>query len=400
VTISAFALLSNDRAFAASTPPGQAIHRWHRSDDGGRSWYKPATGLNLPDVQDLAFWDDVRGLASGYPDSVSFTTDGGVTWSAAALPNSIPNGVRGYRLALPANGVAFCAADGANGALVFRTTDFGATWTQRSTGIPVNTSWLGTVSFLDASTGYAGGGSTNLPRIWKTTDAGGSWVAVSATGIPNFVSDLHWFDQQTGLAGLSAASPGVWRTTNGGTSWAPVLAMEVPRFSFLGSRGYGRAGSFQYGQIAATHDAGATWEIVDLPADRGGTAVLATPDGFLVGGAESQILRATEISSTGVASLPVSSRDAAVSLRAAPSVGRDVALTWALPRGTSYRVDVFDVAGRRVRSLVQGRVDSGGTGRVAWDGRTDGGSLAAAGTYFACLRAGTRMQAVTLHLLR
>lgn len=401
VTISTFAVLPNGRAFAGSTPPGAAVFRWHRSDDGGSTWYEPATGPGLPDIADLAFWDDVHGLASGFPNSVSFTTDGGETWSAAALPNAISNGVRAYRLALPASGVAFCAADGTNGALVFRTTDFGATWAQRSSGIPVNTPWVGSVSFLDASTGFAAGGSTNLPRIWKTTDGGGSWTLVSTTGIPNFISDVHWFNAQTGLVALNSATPGVYRTTNGGTSWSPVLDPQVLRFSFLGQRGYARPGTWQFGELFGTQDGGATWETIDLPADRGGTAVLALPNGFLAGGSQSQIVCATDLSFTGIASLPASAADdRSAWLRAAPSVGRAVTLSWAIRNGGSYRVDVFDVAGRRVRSLASGRVRSAETGSIAWEGRTDAGGVAAAGTYFARLLSGDHVRAVSIHLVR
>lgn len=53
---------------------------------------------------------------------------------------------------------------------------------------------------------------------------------------------------------------------------------------------------------------------------------------------------------------------------------------------------VFDVAGRRVRSLLSGAVPAG-LQTVAWDGRDARGRAVAAGTYFLRLRAGAEFEA-------
>jgi flagellar hook assembly protein FlgD len=51
------------------------------------------------------------------------------------------------------------------------------------------------------------------------------------------------------------------------------------------------------------------------------------------------------------------------------------------------RVEVFDLAGRRVRTLVQGFLPAGAH-TTSWNGRTDAGDRAVAGIYFAQMESG------------
>ena len=46
------------------------------------------------------------------------------------------------------------------------------------------------------------------------------------------------------------------------------------------------------------------------------------------------------------------------------------------------KLQVFDVTGRRVRTLIDDRVPAAGSYRVSWDGRTASGLRAASGVYF------------------
>jgi hypothetical protein len=52
-----------------------------------------------------------------------------------------------------------------------------------------------------------------------------------------------------------------------------------------------------------------------------------------------------------------------------------------LDAGGAVRIDVLDVAGRHVRTLLD-RALAAGRWSVTWDGRTDRGEATAAGTYF------------------
>jgi hypothetical protein len=69
-----------------------------------------------------------------------------------------------------------------------------------------------------------------------------------------------------------------------------------------------------------------------------------------------------------------------------PSHG-SVTIPYGLPVEAPVSLEVYDVSGRRIRTLVssKGKV---GYQRVVWDGRAEGGGRAATGVYFYRLKAG------------
>ncbi|MBD3366630.1 MAG: T9SS type A sorting domain-containing protein [Candidatus Eisenbacteria bacterium] len=62
-------------------------------------------------------------------------------------------------------------------------------------------------------------------------------------------------------------------------------------------------------------------------------------------------------------------------------------LAFALPSAQSVRLDLYDVTGRHVRTLVDERLPAG-EHAASWDGRADDGRPCSAGVYFARLSAG------------
>jgi hypothetical protein len=61
--------------------------------------------------------------------------------------------------------------------------------------------------------------------------------------------------------------------------------------------------------------------------------------------------------------------------------GSGTTISFRAPNRGHARLTVHDVAGRRVRVLLDGHVEAGDR-RIEWDGRTDQGTPAVAGTYF------------------
>ncbi len=74
-------------------------------------------------------------------------------------------------------------------------------------------------------------------------------------------------------------------------------------------------------------------------------------------------------------------------------------ITYRVPTSSSVKLQLYDVNGRLVRTLVDGRVDVG-QHSVRWDGRTDNGRAVASGVYFMRLEAPGYMQVRQLTLLR
>jgi hypothetical protein len=75
------------------------------------------------------------------------------------------------------------------------------------------------------------------------------------------------------------------------------------------------------------------------------------------------------------------------------------AVAFALPLAGRARLAVFDAAGRRVRTLLDGPLPAGPQ-RARWDGRDDAGTPAPAGLYFIRLEHGGVVRSARLALLR
>jgi hypothetical protein len=74
-------------------------------------------------------------------------------------------------------------------------------------------------------------------------------------------------------------------------------------------------------------------------------------------------------------------------------------VAYTTPKAGVARVDVFDAAGRFVRTLVNGPV-AAGRHTAIWDGMTTGGTTAASGVYFVRLEMGGAVQTHKVMLLK
>jgi hypothetical protein len=69
--------------------------------------------------------------------------------------------------------------------------------------------------------------------------------------------------------------------------------------------------------------------------------------------------------------------------------GQGTAIAFTLQREGPVRITVYDVAGRLVRVLAEGRMQSG-RHEIPWDGRASNGHSASSGAYWIRLTAGGR----------
>jgi hypothetical protein len=84
-------------------------------------------------------------------------------------------------------------------------------------------------------------------------------------------------------------------------------------------------------------------------------------------------------------------------LAAAPNpVVRETELRFALEQESTVEAAIVDIAGRRVRVLLEGARMPAGTHRIAWDGRDQAMRRVGAGVYLALLTAGGGTEAVRL----
>jgi len=103
------------------------------------------------------------------------------------------------------------------------------------------------------------------------------------------------------------------------------------------------------------------------------------------GGAQSYSINVELVgSATAAPELGTSAFDLALSAPSPNPFGASTQLRYALPVPGAARLDLFDVQGRRVRTLIDGSLPAG-PAQVEWDGRSDTGAAAPAGVYWARL---------------
>jgi hypothetical protein len=71
-----------------------------------------------------------------------------------------------------------------------------------------------------------------------------------------------------------------------------------------------------------------------------------------------------------------------------------------LPQSAEVELAIYDLAGRKVRTLLSAAVRSPGPHETSWDGRDDAGNAVASGVYFAKLEAGADVERRRLVLLK
>jgi photosystem II stability/assembly factor-like uncharacterized protein len=298
---------------------------------------------------------------------------------------------------------------------VYRTTNGAASWTPVSPdltdgpgsgNLTFGTLTSVAVSGLDASVIWAGSDDGN---VHVTTNGGTSWNEVDAALPVRYVTRVvaDPFDTATGYVTLSGYAldeflPHVFRTDDHGATWtdlsgnlpaAPVNDLVVDPES--ASRFYVATDVGVY----VTNDLGASWAklgsglplavVVDLELHAATRTLVAGTHGrssFTLDLAAA--VDAPEVAATTASGLRL----------AAPWPNPSTASTtfeFTLPAAGPVRLAIFDVTGRRVRTLRDGPAPAGPS-RVAWDGRDEAGRAVAAGVYFARLEAAGETRTVKL----
>jgi hypothetical protein len=254
---------------------------------------------------------------------------------------------------------------------------------------------------------------TDDSHVWVTTTGGSDWTDVSES-LPNrWVTRVAVDPHVPGIAYVTFSGLRwdenigyVYRTTDYGTTWsditgnlpvAPVNALVVdtddPARLFVGSD----VGCFY------TEDYGATWDMLGtgLPAVPVFDLKLHDPTRTLVAGTHGRSMHSFDLTALpGLAAAGRPGLDAVVGLSNYPNPFKDATtIRLTLPRAVRINLSVYDIAGRKVRSLESGTVQAG-TREFRWDGRNDAGLPVASGIYFVRLESELGSVAHSLTLSR
>lgn len=338
---------------------------FYRSIDGGESMQYAMEGIAFDDYEDRFNWNtpftfdpsDTKTLYIG-SQRIYRSVDRAENWFPISpdLTKSPQEwgGVGGTltTIAVAPSDPAVIYA-GCNDGNVWVTLNRGVNWTQINGGLPQR--WITRVAVdpADARTAYVTfSGFRYLdyqPHIMKTTDAGRTWIDISGN-LPEAPINEVVIDPRNRKVLFIASDVGVYYTENGGESWLP-LGVGLPNVPVL-----------------------------DLE--------IHAPTRKLIAATFGRSMFTIDISSVARADEEPAGESVVAAIASSPipfSLSSTVRFT--LPSAGNGELDVYDLAGRHVRRLVQGRMEAGEQSYI-WDGRRDDGSRAAPGGYVYRLHAG------------
>lgn len=327
----------------------------YKSNDGGNSWSEIHGGVSSEAnfIAPFVICESSPNILYAGTRGVQKSTNGGANWS---YPDGNSNW-NGTPMAII--GVSFTSADtllagtgsATTGAAfeIRRSTNGGANWTNVTAGLP---------NRYPTDISYERRNSRNVwltfsgygtPHVFKSTDAGLTWTDCSGNlpDIPVQTVAVDPIDPNWVYVGTDL---GVFRTLDGGLSWTDYnQGMPVAMVLDMVIRPSDRI------MRAATFGNG-VYEI-NLPQTSGVDEAIAT-GGFDLGASPNPVRESTVI-------------------------------RFRLPESGQARVEIYDLAGRRVRALVDGSRGAG-QNEIVWNGRDDRGERVATGVYFARLGVGGR----------
>jgi uncharacterized protein (TIGR03437 family) len=249
-----------------------------KSADGGTTWTAPAnTGLTAPPFSVAV---DAGSPSTIYAATINrgiFTsTNGGASWTVSTtgllVPNQIPPGppqLLGIIASPTQTGTIFAVAQSPD--FVYRSTDFGQTWTQLTLplagGSPVAMAFDPTdpnALFLGQRTG----------AFLKSTDGGNTWT--------NLANEQVWNAQGLAILPgtpsilLAAGENNLSRSSDGGTTWTTVLPLSFGSVA-ADPRNAAVAYAVDLSGLYRSTDAGQTWTKAALPYEVSPVTLFVSP---------------------------------------------------------------------------------------------------------------------------
>jgi hypothetical protein len=234
--VSAIAVDPSNHAnvYASGVDYSIPAYLFYRSTDAGATWATATVsggiGYSLLAIDAASSGVIYRGYEAS---SMYRSTDGGSTWSATPFAQ-----VFGVTADPSVSGVVYASAIASNFGdyLLYKSSDFGATWVVLATdlNLPTNNFARQTSITIDphnSSTLYASGtgsctpgNSSSVCGLFKSTDGGNSWNNLGVQGTYSY-SNIAINYTTGGLFAGGALPPNVGfvvKSSDGGTTWTPI----------------------------------------------------------------------------------------------------------------------------------------------------------------------------------
>lgn len=259
-------------ALAGLAPGGSFGGALYRSSDGGNMWSEVPT-LDGTSVFDIEFAPDGTAYL-GTQDSVRKSTDDGLSWTTLNLGIGANDQV--FDVAIDPSDpstlwIGVADATGSQPVNVMRSTDGGATWTNRTPphAQPMSGRAIA-VDPNDSNTVIAVfGGDFGGGEVWVTTDGGDSWMDRSA-GLPGNPMNAVVYDGTRLLVGggllFGSQFVGLYESPDLGVTWTPLHdgtwpVLVVEDIAVDPNDALRIFVAIDGGGVNRTTDGGATWQI-------------------------------------------------------------------------------------------------------------------------------------------
>lgn len=208
-------------------------------------WTQIQSGT-LSDLKDVHFPTSTVGYAVGDNGVVLKSVDSGDSWQTV-FTNPL----------LSFTSVFFTSIETgyATSGSLYKTTNGGISWTE----IIADTSGqIGEVYFVNSNLGFASGSV-----LHRTTDAGNSWTTID---LNNIFSSIHFPNETVGyFIGGPGAGDQLYKTTDGGQNFVAITNgfQSIKEATYFLSSDIGYLCGWYGGVLAKTIDGGFTWQQVD-----------------------------------------------------------------------------------------------------------------------------------------
>ncbi|MBD3336404.1 MAG: T9SS type A sorting domain-containing protein [Candidatus Eisenbacteria bacterium] len=287
---------------------------------------------------------------------------------------------------------------------LYGSTDLGETWSPLTdpTAEYLNDLFVAG-DYLYVSPNIVNGGD-----IYRSGDGGHSWEAIATELGSSYICEHIVFEDELYLSLYHGGGDGsMWSSDDFGETWSPVAGLPTDdniNGMALTADGIliGASGSNPDGQSVFFSEDFLSWEDYtgDLPQASQPVNELVSHDGWLfkTGGTVTRYRAPHPMPASSAGHGERTAR--ANKLSAAPNpFGPETQIRYTLSRASQVRVGIYDLAGRHVATLFDGR-QPGGSHRIAWSGEDMRGGAAPAGVYLVRIHVDRSAHAYKLFLMQ
>ena len=262
-----------------------------------------------------------------------------------------------------------------------KTADGGGSWTRYNFGTVKGGAYTIVMDPVNNSILYAGGfenAGTSVPAIYKTTDAGASWVKLAGAGLSGTAVNKLVINPDNPNTLLAGTQSTIYKSTDGGSTWATTgfPGGHTRTFATLvdGRATTVFAGTYSNG-VYSTANFGATWTQMNNGLDNLNINSLRVSSGrYLFAGTDGASGYRWWLP-VGIEETPGNIPDSSNAFKVGPNPARGrVRIDYYLARPSRVKIAVYDIRGCRVATVVDG-CPPAGANTAEWDCRGQAGGV-------------------------